>query len=139
MFFQVQGSGEDKGKNKPYVPDHFSIIIGNLLTMNGKRSTATKLRHMFVTGWRDFLEHPSTLRHKQVVERLEESASSMMLNSVPVWNTHYDDCPMARGVFEALSHWSKFKEFMKEQHMLKASMQPINISPFDVFGMGTKP
>jgi len=85
--------------------------------MNGKRFTATKLRHMVVTGWRDFLEHPSTLRHKQVVERLEESASSMMLNSVPVWNTHDDDCPMDRGVFEAMSHWSKFKEFMKEQHM----------------------
>lgn len=135
----MQGSGEDKGKNKPYSSSYFSILIGNLLTIKGKRFTATKLRHMFVTGWRDFLEHPSTFRHNDVVGKLEESASSMMLNSVPVWNTHYDDCPMDRSIFAAMSHWSKFQEFMKEQHLLKASTKPIDPSKFDFFGMGTKP
>jgi hypothetical protein len=137
MFFQVQGSGEDKGKNKPYSSSHFSIVIGNLLTINGIRFTATKLRHMFVTGWRDFLEHPSTFKHKQVVEKLEQCAASMMLNSVPVWNTTYDDCPMDRGFFTAMAHWGKFQEFMKQQHLLKASIKPINPSTFDFFGMDT--
>lgn len=135
MFFQVQGSGEDKGKNKPYKPNHFSLLIGNLLTFEGKRFHATHLRHMFVTGWRDFLEHPSTFHHKQVVSKLEEAAASMMLNSVPVWDKAYDDCPLDRGFFTAMGHWSKFQEFMKEQHELKASIVPIDPSTFDFFGM----
>ena len=103
--------------------------------MNGKRFTATKLRHMVVTGWRDFLEHPSTLRHKQVVERLEESASSMMLNSMQVWSAYYDDATFDRSFLSTMSHWGKFQEFMKDKHLDKKSEKPIDPSTFGFFSL----
>lgn len=60
-FFKRQGNQE------PYHKAYFSTICSKQLVFQGKRLTSNHMRHLFITGWRDFINHPSTilLRHTQ--------------------------------------------------------------------------
>lgn len=68
-FFKRQGNQE------PYQKAYFSTICSKQLVFQGKRLTSNHLRHLFITGWRDFINHPSTflMRHTQA----EMQASGM--------------------------------------------------------------
>lgn len=104
MFFQVRGQGNASGKHMPYGKEHFSIVVGDVLTTKDVRLTATKLRHMFITMWLDYMSNLSTMGTNMVVDELGKSTSSMMLNSLKVWGSHYDDANFDRSFLYTLAH-----------------------------------
>lgn len=130
-FFYMKQTGQ------PYKPDYFSTYCGNLLVFKGKRLTTRELRHIFITGWRDFIHHPSTYFVREAVAQVEEATAGMMLNSRKAWDSTYDDSTTDRSIFTAMAHWPKFQEFMKEQHLDKASKVTIDPTTFDFSSIGT--
>lgn len=115
-FFSKQGG-------HAYERKYFSTICGNLLVFDGTRLTTNALRHLFVTGWRDFMHHPSTFMVSQHIDELTQAASTMMLNSPEVWRS-YDDTTSDRAMQGAIALWPKFQAFMEKQHLDQASRQP---------------
>lgn len=115
-FFKQKGGSS-------YTDNYFSTICSNQLVFNGTRLTSNKLRHLFVTGWKDFMQHPSTFLVRQQVTDLTQAASTMMLNTPEVWGA-YDDTTTDRALYSAMAFWPKFQEFMKEQHLDMTSRKP---------------
>lgn len=126
-----------KQSGQPYKAEYFSTYCGNQLVFKGKRLTTRELRHKFITGWRDFIHHPSTYLLREAVAQVEEATAGMMLNSRQAWDSTYDDSTIDRSLFTALVHWPKFQEFMKQQHLDKASKESIDPTTFDFSSMGT--
>lgn len=135
MFYQVRGQGKSTGKHMLYGKEHFSIVVGDLLTTKDVRLTGTKLRHMFITMWFDYMHDSTTLANKMVVEELGKSTSSMMLNSLEVWRSSYDDATFDRTFLSTCAHWGKFQRFVEEKHLDKESEKPIEPSTFDFFSL----
>lgn len=133
MFYMPQGQGKEKGKHMPYKKEYFSIYCSKLLTFNGIKFNTNNLRHLYVTGWLDFTNHPSF--QQQVLEHVTKDASHMMLNSVKVWGTSYDDGQVDRSLLTTLHHWPKFQEFMKQKYLDKASEVAIDPLTFDFTSM----
>ena len=133
----MQGQGKTSGKHMPYGKEHFSIVVGDLLTTKGERLTATKLRHMFITMWLDYMQDLTSIANKMVVDELGKATSSMMLNSLKVWSAYYDDANFDRCFLSTLTHWDKFQKFVEEKHLDKESEKPIDASTFDFFSLLT--
>lgn len=100
----------------PCVQEYFSTICGNLLVCEGKRMTSNHLRHLYVTGWRDHMQCPSTFMVREQVRQVTMAASGMMLNSPEAWGS-YDNSTIDRTMNIALAIWPTFQAFMKEQHL----------------------
>lgn len=126
-----------KQTGQPYKAEYFSTYCGNQLVFKGKRLPTRKLRHMFITGWRDFIHHPSTYLLREAVAQVEEATSGMMLNSRQAWDSTYDDSALDRSLFTTLVHWPKFQEFMKQQYLDKSSKESIDPTTFDFSSLGT--
>ena len=112
-----------KTDGMPYSKEYFSTICGNLLVFEGQRFTSNQLRGMFVTGWRDFMQHPSTFVVREQIEQVTLAASGMLLNSPEAWGA-YDNSTIDRTMNVALAMWPKFQAFMKEQHLDLVSREP---------------
>lgn len=111
-----------KTDKAPYTKEYFSQMCGNMLVFNGTRLSTNQLRHLFVTGWKDFMEHPSTFLLRHTIGELNQAASAMMLNSPEVWHA-YDDSNTSRSLHCALALWPKFLEFMEQHHLDLASQK----------------
>lgn len=109
----------------PFSSQYFSQICGNLLTFGSIRLTANQLRHLFVTGWNDFMNDPSTYLAREYINQANLAASALMQNHPNVW-AHYDDSSIDRNVPMSIALWPKFQKFMHEQHLDFAAKKPWN-------------
>lgn len=119
----------------PYKKENFSIFCSKLLTTKDTKLNTNNLRHMFVTGWLDYENYPSSSLHKLLVEHVNKETSKMMLNSVQVWNTTYDDSHVDRSLLTTIAQWPKFQEFMRQKHLDKASEEQVDPLTFDFTSM----
>jgi precorrin-6B methylase 1 len=76
---------------------------------------------MFATAWKDFVNSPIVAHTQLSSMQLTAAAADMMLNSTEVWDRHYDDSNRGRGTQLVLDLWPQFVEFVKQQHLDKAS------------------
>ena len=131
MFYMPQGQLKDKGKHLMYKKENFSLFCSKLLSTKDIRFNSNDLRHMVVTGWLDYENYPTSCFHNLVLEHVNKETSKMMLNSVQVWNTTYDDSQVDRSLLSTIAQWPKFQEFMKQQHLDKASEVDVDPLTFD--------
>ena len=108
---------------KPYQDAYFSQVCSKALTWPGTRATAGDLRHWFATSWRDFVQSPEAHWHELTAGQLTAAAADQMLNSTKAWDAAYDDTHRARGIYTVQRQWAKFREFVREAHLDKASQQ----------------
>lgn len=95
---------------------------------SGVKLNANKLRHMFATAWRDFVHSPGALEgcvpFSSIMRvELTAAAAGAMLNSVDMWDKHYDDSFRHRGMAEMCKLWPRFVEFVKEAHLDQRSQK----------------
>lgn len=115
-----------------YNPQYFSTTCAKALTINGVRFTATAMRHMFATVYRDFIHHPSSHLLEHTIEELQASAATLMQNTSTSWDVAYDDSIIDRGVSIALAMWPKFSSFVEEDHKVKKSRKPFDPLTIDI-------
>lgn len=108
---------------QPYTSANLSMRVNHkLLVFGDKKLTSNQLRHMFITGYKDYMHHPASITQQQQVQHAIQGAAAMMLNTPEVWE-HYDDMRGDRQLLVALAHWPHFQAFMeardKELHARK--------------------
>lgn len=101
----------------PYKLDYFSHISSQAISFDGHHLTANMVRHMFVTMWQDFIQHPSTKLLDLTMHQMSASAADLMLNSTSAWDIAYDDSIRSRATNTTISLWPKFVEFVQQSHL----------------------
>lgn len=85
---------------------------------------------MFITGYKDYLLHPTTAQQRDMVQHAIQGASAMMLNTPGVWE-HYDDVSGDRQLLTAMAHWPHFQAFMRARDEEVMSREAIDPKDFD--------
>lgn len=99
----------------PFEEQYFSQYACSALTFDSKkRSTATGMRHEFVSKFRDFQSTRASTHKEQ--EELEEGAAMMMGNRPPSWNATYDDKVAMRPMEKVLAVYPAFKAWVLQEH-----------------------
>jgi hypothetical protein len=117
---------------EPYKGPYFSMVCSKAISVGGIHLTANDVRHMFVTLWRDFLNHPSTKLIDLTIQQMSASAADLMLNTTAAWNLAYDDTTRNRAIHTTLSLWPKFVEFVHEAHLDALSKKEWNPLTIDI-------
>lgn len=113
-----------------YKGPYFSNIASKSISFDGHHITANDVRHMFVTLWQDFINHPSTKLLDLTMNSMNASAADLMLNSTQAWDIAYDDSTRSRAINTTISLWPSFVEFVKQAHLdtiSKEEWDPITI------------
>jgi hypothetical protein len=114
----------------PYKGPYFSHVCSQAISFDDIHLTANDVRHMFVTTWQDFVNHPSTKLLNLTIEQMNACAADIMLNSTSAWAIAYDDTTRDRAINTTLSLWPKFAEFVKQIHLdatSKCAWDPLTI------------
>lgn len=106
-----------------YKGPYFSHVTSQAISFDEHHATANMVRHMFVTLWRDFLNHPSTQLVDLTMQQMSASAADLMLNSTTAWITSYDDSTRSRAISTSISLWPKFVEYVKQSHLATTSRE----------------
>lgn len=107
----------------PYKLDYFSTISSQAISIEGHHITANHVRHMFVTLWQDFINHPSTKLLDLTMHQMAASAAELMINSPTSWDIAYDDNMSSRAINRTIAVWPHFVEFVKQAHLDTSSME----------------
>lgn len=107
--------------------EQFSTLVGDALTLPGKkRITATTLRHLTQTLWRDFVSTKGTFLTDALRELLERLCAEGMQSSSNAVDQYYDDSLEDREIWIMMQHWATFKEFVKRDHQAKKTWKHVN-------------
>lgn len=123
----------------PYKLDYFSHISSLAISIEGHHLTANSVRHMFVTLWQDFINHPTTKLHDLTMHQVSASAADLMLNSTSAWDIAYDDSIRSRAINTTISLWPQFVEFVKQSHLDSASKEEWDPLTIDLSLLTTSP
>lgn len=124
LFFDTHGS--------LYKGPYFSHVVSQAISVDGLHLTATDVRHMFVTLWKDFINCPTTQLLDLTMHQLNASAADLMLNSTNAWAISYDDTNRNRAINTTLHMWPKFVKFVKEAHLDAISRKELNPLNIDI-------
>ena len=109
-----------------YKAPYFSYVCSKAISPLGVHLTATDVRHMFVTLWRDFVTSPTTTLVDLSINQACASAADLMLNSTTAWDISYDDTNRSRAIHSTQALWPKFTEFVHQSHLDFVSKQDWN-------------
>ena len=112
--------------NTTFDLSNFSTTATRLLSFDNHHLNANTMRHMYVTHWNDYINHPTTQLIGLGVDQLTLEAAALMLNSPAAWEQAYDDSICDRHTLTILAHWPKFTAFVEQAHLDLASRQDLD-------------
>jgi len=102
-----------------YEDAYWSTVCSKALSLPHKWITSKDFRHLFATGWRDFINCPSTKLLDMTVRSLDTASADMMSSSTDAMDNAYDDTTRDRNIQTVMLLMPKFRRFIHDAHELK--------------------